>query len=152
MFDTPQQEHHWLDQLIGSWTTESECQMRPDQPPQKSSGKLTGRTLGGLWTVLEGEGEDPEAGSWSTMMTLGYDSKRGRYVGNFVASMMSYLWQYEGTIDTTTGKLVLNASGPNFESDEIAKYQDILEIKDANHWTLLSQIMTDEGTCQPFMS
>ncbi len=44
----PQQEHEWLGQLIGDWESEMECVMGPDQPPMKSKGTESVRSLGGL--------------------------------------------------------------------------------------------------------
>ena len=49
----PQKEHQWLQKLVGTWSHEGECMMGPDQPPMKSSGSETVRSLGGLWTVGE---------------------------------------------------------------------------------------------------
>ena len=51
----PQKEHQWLQQLVGKWTSETECSMGPDQPAMKTNGKETVRSLGGLWTIGEGE-------------------------------------------------------------------------------------------------
>ena len=51
----PQKEHQWLHKLVGEWTCESECSMGQDQPPMKNTGQETVRSLGGLWTVGEGE-------------------------------------------------------------------------------------------------
>ncbi len=115
MFEKPNDEHQWLDQLIGDWTCESECDMGPDQPPMKSSGTESVRSLGGLWTVGEGTFGVGEMASVS-IMTLGYDSKKKKYVGTFIVSMMSYLWPYEGQLDDTKTKLVLDSVGLVFQA------------------------------------
>src|SRR5262245_20529563 len=99
MFSQPQAEHEWLAPLEGDWTVESECVMGPDQPPMKTTGKVQGRTLGGLWILLETEGDNPEGGKWRSVMTVGYDPVAQKYVGSFVGSMMANLWVYEGTLD-----------------------------------------------------
>ena len=44
----PQKEHQWLQKLVGEWTYEIEATMEPDQPPVKSTGTETVRSLGGL--------------------------------------------------------------------------------------------------------
>lgn len=47
----PQQEHQWLDKLVGDWTYEIEATMEPGKPPQKLS--ATGKVL-----TLDTEGPD----------------------------------------------------------------------------------------------
>jgi hypothetical protein len=44
----PQQEHQWLQQLVGEWTYEAEATMEPGQPPSKFEGSESVRSLGGL--------------------------------------------------------------------------------------------------------
>src|SRR5688500_3618870 len=95
----PQQEHQWLQQLVGNWTFEVEAMMAPGKPPEKSTGTDRCRSLGGLWVLCEGEGQMPGEGgaSHQSVMTLGYDPRRQRFVGTFIASMMTHLWLYDGT-------------------------------------------------------
>lgn len=50
-----QKEHEWLHKLVGEWSFEGECGMGPDQPPMKSTGSETVRSLGGLWTSAKAE-------------------------------------------------------------------------------------------------
>lgn len=84
----PQKEHQWLQKLVGEWTYEIEAMMEPDQPPVKSMGTETVRCLGHsescslarLWVLAEGQGEMPGCGSVTTLMTLGYDPQKQRYV------------------------------------------------------------------------
>jgi Protein of unknown function (DUF1579) len=57
----------------------------------KSSGVESVRSFGSLWVVAEGQGEMPGCGPARTMMTLGYDPQRQRYVGTFIVSMMTHL-------------------------------------------------------------
>lgn len=150
MFDKPKEEHQWLDQLIGNWTTDSECQM-PDGSSQKSTGVLKCRSLGGMWLLMDGSGTSPEGDEWSTMMTLGFDPEKDCYVGTFVASMMFRLWLYEGSVDGTHKKLVLDAEGPGFDGSGTARYQDSVEILDKDRWTLSSQVLDDSGNWVSFM-
>src|SRR6185295_16595790 len=83
----PQQEHKWLQRLVGEWTYEHEASMGPDQPPMKGTGTESVRSIGGLWTV--GEGEMPDGSPATTIMTLGYDPQSKRFVGTFIGSMMT---------------------------------------------------------------
>src|SRR5688572_31098773 len=52
--------------------------------PTRRSSDL--RSLGGLWTVGEGSGDMPGGGTAKTIMTLGYDPQKKRFVGTFIRS------------------------------------------------------------------
>lgn len=148
----PQMEHQWLHKLVGEWTMESECSMGPDQPPIKNTGKETVRSLGGLWTIGEGEIGMPDGGMTQSVMTLGYDPKQKQFVGTYIAGCMTWLWPYKGTLDADQKMLTLDSEGPSFANDgTLAKYQDIIEFMDDDHRTLSSQLLTPEGTWVPFM-
>lgn len=47
----------------------------------------------------------------TTIMTIGYDPHRQRFVGTFVASMMTHLWMYEGALDDGERVLTLETEG-----------------------------------------
>ena len=85
---SPQVQHQWLDRFLGEWTSECEWQMRPDQPPSKNQGTEVARSLAGLWMISEGESKMVDGESGQTIMTLGFDPRRDRFVGTFVCSMM----------------------------------------------------------------
>src|SRR5687768_16701320 len=110
----PQREHEWLQTLVGEWTSEAEAVMGPDQPPSTFRGTESVRSLGGLWVLCEGQGEMPGGGTARTLLTLGYDPARQRYVGTFVGSMMTHQWVYEGSMDPEGKVLTLDTEGPHF--------------------------------------
>ena len=148
----PSKEHLWLQRLVGKWTFEADCQMGPDQPPMKSTGKETVRSLGGLWTVGEGEGEMPGGGMCQSIMTLGFDPRTKRFVGTFIASVMTHLWPYSGTLDAAEKVLTLDSEGPSFAGDDsMSKYQDIIEFISDDHRILSSQFLGPNGAWVPFM-
>ncbi|MDG3007734.1 DUF1579 domain-containing protein [Paludisphaera mucosa] len=147
----PQKEHRWLDRLVGDWTFEGECAaMGPGQPPMKYVGVETVRSLGGLWTVGEGENEMPEGGVGKSVMTLGYDPASRCYVGTFIASMMTHLWIYNGSLEGDV--LELDAEGPGFTGEGARKYRDSIEFTDDDHRTLKSHALGDDGAWQLFMT
>jgi hypothetical protein len=154
MNETPQREHRWLERLVGDWTCEIECVMGPDQPPSTSKATESVRSLGGLWTIGEGEGEfDRSSGAaMKSIMTLGYDPKAGRFVGTFIASMMTHLWVYSGALDESGRVLALDAEGPSFTGDGTVKYQDRIEFVDDDHRILTSQWLGEDGQWQRFMT
>ena len=153
----PQKEHQWLQKLVGNWTSESECASGPDQPPHKMKGTETVRSLGGLWTLGEGQGEMPGGGVAQMLMTLGYDPQKKRFVGTWIGSMMTHLWVYDGELDAAGRVLTLNAEGPRFNAEgkadgSMAKYQDIIEFKSDDHRTLTSRALGEDGKWQEFMT
>jgi hypothetical protein len=85
-------------------------------------------------------------------MTLGFNPRTGRFVGSYVASVMDHLWTYDGTLDETGTILTLDAEGPAFTSEGVAKYQDIVELVSPDHRILRSQILNADGTWTPFMT
>lgn len=158
----PQKEHQWLQKLVGEWTFENEAMMRPDQPPLKSTGTETvrclghgeSRSLGGLWFLAEGQGEMPCSGApATTLMTLGYDPQKQRYVGTWIGSMMTYLWIYDGELDASETVLTLHNEGPSMSGgDKMTKYKDVIEFKSDDHRVLTSHLLTDDGQWQQFMT
>lgn len=143
----PQKEHAWLQKLVGDWTFEGNCSAGPDQPPMTFGGTESVRSVGGLWTLAEGQGEMPGGGGASTtLMTLGYDPRKGRYVGTWAGSMMDYLWVYEGTVDDAGRTLTLNTEGPSFtEEGKMSNYRDVIEFVSDDHRTLTSHVQGSDG-------
>jgi len=149
----PQQEHRWLEKLVGEWTFEGECVMGPDQPPMKNQGCENVRSLGGLWTIGEGEGSMPDGGTMTSIMTLGYDPKAGHYVGSFIASCMTHLWIYnKGSLDASGKVLALDADGPCFSGEGTAKYRDSIEFLSDDHRILRSEVLGEDGQWHQFMT
>jgi hypothetical protein len=149
----PQKEHQWLQSLVGEWTYENEALMEPGKPPVKLGGSETIRSLGGLWILCEGRGECPGVGIATTLMTLGYDPARKRYVGTFVASMMTHLWVYEGSTDSSGTILTLETEGPGMTPDgKMAKYKDVIEVKSTSHRVLTSHMLQPDGSWLQFMT
>ncbi|MBC7967945.1 MAG: DUF1579 domain-containing protein [Fuerstia sp.] len=148
----PQKEHQWLHKLVGEWTFEGECSAGSDKPPMKNTGKETVRSLGGLWTIGEGEGEMPGGGTCQSIMTLGYDPQLKQFVGTFIAGVMTHLWPYNGALDADEKVLTLDSEGPSFADDgTMTKYQDIIEFLSDDHRTLSSQYLGPDGKWVPFM-
>lgn len=148
----PQDQHRWLQRLVGEWTFESEGLMGPDQPPVKGVGTEVVRSLGGLWTIGEGEAPMPDGSPMKTVMTLGFDPALGRFVGTFVGSTMSMLWTYSGALDAGSKALALEAEGPSFTGEGAAKYVDSIEFLDDDNRTLTSKVQMPDGNWVQFMT
>lgn len=148
----PTPEHQWLLQLVGDWDFVSECVMGPDQPPSQFNGTQATRALGSLWTL--GEMESPGANDepMRSIITLGFEPTRGKFVGSFVSSCMTYHWLYEGSLDADRRVLTLDAEGPSFAAEgQMAKYQDIVELIDQDTYLFSSQYQDSQGAWVKFM-
>jgi hypothetical protein len=126
--------------------------MGPDQPPTKTTGTEVVRSLGGLWTVGEGSSPSPDPCSCDTIMTLGYDPAQKKFVGTFVASVMTHLWHYSGTLNEAGNVLTLDTEGPSFTGEGMTQYQDIIEFIDDSHRTLTSRFVGPDGKWHHFMT
>lgn len=153
MHAEPQKEHQWLQKLVGEWTYEIEANMGADRPPEKTTGTESVRSLGGLWIVAEGQGEMPGGGEAITMMTIGYDPQKQRYIGSWVGSMMSCLWLYDGELDTAKNVLTLNSEGPSMTVEgKIGKYRDVIEFESDDWRVMTSHFLSDDGQWHQFMT
>jgi hypothetical protein len=149
----PQPEHRWLQRLVGEWTYEIDGPGKPGEEGGKWSGSERVRSIGGLWVQAEGQGEMPDGSPATTVMTLGYDPQRQRYVGTWIGSMMTYLWVYEGELDAAGRVLTLAAEGPDMATEgKTAKYRDMIEFKSDDHRVLTSHVLGDDGTWRAFMT
>ncbi len=147
------EEHRWLERLVGEWTYEMEASMKPGEPPAPMDrGRESVRSLEGLWIVAEGRSEMPEGGgSATTIMTLGFDPAKEKFVGTFVGSMMPSLWIYEGALDGDV--LTLDTEGPSFTAEgRMAKYRDTIELKSDGHRVLTSTCQNEDGSWTHFMT
>ena len=148
-----QKQHQWLRKLLGEWTFEAVAESGPDKPEEKSQGTESVRSLGPLWVVCEGRGNMPGGGEGQTMMTVGFDPDKDRFVGTWVGSVMSQLWVYEGELDSAERELTLNTEGPKFDgSGGKAKYRDVIEFLSDDHRTLTSHVQSDDGEWSSFMT
>lgn len=141
----PQAEHEWLHKLVGTWEGEGEALMAPDQPPMKWKTTETVRSIGGMWVVAEGNGDMPGGGTATTIMTLGFDPQKGRFVGSFIGSMMANMWVYEGSLDAGKSVLTLDTEGPCGPASGNSKFKDIIEFKSDDLRTLTSVMQGPDG-------
>jgi hypothetical protein len=120
--------------------------MEPGKPPAQWKAFESVRSLAGLWFLAEGQGEMPGGGASTTLMTLGYDPQKKRYVGTFIGSMMTNLWVYDGALDAAGRVLTLDTEGPDFTAEgKMTKYKDMIEFKSDDHRVLTSNMLGDDG-------
>jgi hypothetical protein len=146
----PRDEHRWLHQLTGDWTFEGEGIMGPDQPPERMTGTERVRMLGEAWAVCEMTQSDDAAPT--SILTLGFDPARDRFVGSFVAGPMSHLWTYEGTLDAARRTLTLETMGPSSDRPGLVPYRDVIEIVSADERILRSEMPGPDGVWRNIMT
>lgn len=151
MFSKPQTEHRWLHQLVGNWRIEQQCTL-PDGTTNQTKGIMTCRSIGGLWIVAESSGQSDEGEDWTCLLTLGYDPKQNAYIGTFIGSMMTHLWQYKGQVDESGRRLPLDSSGPTFDGSGHAAYRDTVEIESDDCWRFSGELQHEDGSWLPIMS
>jgi hypothetical protein len=152
-FPKPGPEHAWLQQFVGDWNADVEMLMDPTgKPPTKSKGTESIRPVGGFWILSENRGTlmgQPFLG----VQTLGYDTKKQKYIGTWVDSVSSQMWQYEGSVDATGKTLTLESEGScPIDPGKVIKAKDVIELQDKNHKTFKSFIQMDNGQWIPAMS
>jgi hypothetical protein len=146
----PTKEHAFLERLVGNWDVIADAMA---SNPEHATWRETVRSLNGLWFVAEGHGEMPGGGAASTMLTLGYDPKKQRYVGNWVDSILNHMWVYEGRLDDDGHTLRLDTEGPDMEHEgRTARYQETMTFEGDNARRFTSLILTEEGDWRQLMT
>ncbi len=155
--EEPREEHRWLQKLVGEWNTEAECSAGPDDPPMKSRGTESVRSIGGLWIVANGTGEVPGGGTANMILTVGYDPKKKRYTGTWIGSMMTHLWVYDGEVEPDGKTLSLYVKGPKmgeqgFIEGEEVMYREQIHFVSDDHRTWTSAMQNDDGSWTTVMT
>ncbi|MBX3363314.1 MAG: DUF1579 domain-containing protein [Phycisphaeraceae bacterium] len=149
----PTAEHQWLKQFVGEWTFEAECVTGPDQPPFKSTGREKVRMLGDLWLVFEGESTVPGMGMMRSLMMLGYDPAKKRFVGSWACTVMTHMFVYSGVRDASGAVLPLDTEGPDFaDPAKVARYQDVHELRADGRRGFWAQCLGPDGNWVRFMN
>jgi hypothetical protein len=148
----PEAGHRWLEQFVGEW------EFAPPGPPGAELAAQpvlvqTIRSLNGIWIVGESPMPVPDGTVGSTLLTLGYDPARNRFVGTWIGSMMTHLWIYEGQLDASGRVLDLDTTGPDMTgSGGEVPYRDSYEIVSADHYVLRSYARGEDGGWTEFMA
>ena len=145
------EEHAWLLQLVGEWeaTWDSEPGTTGSGETWKSLESI--KAIGDLWIVAEGSTGSPST-SFSSMLTIGYDPAEKAFVGSWVDSLQTRMWTYRGTLDEEKQTLTLATEGPSLtDPTKTSRYEDRLEVLDADHKRITSVGMDDSGEWVQYM-
>jgi hypothetical protein len=89
----------------------------------------------------------------TTILTLGYNPQKEKYVGTWIGSMMTHMWVYEGQLDAAERALALDTEGPSMtEEGKLAKYRETIEFKSDDHRVFTSRVQGEDGAWQQLMS
>jgi len=147
----PTKQHRWLQKFVGEWIYEAS--ITEGQPSSKATGTESVRSIKGIWIQAEADGEAPGAGHATSIMTLGYDPEKKRFIGTWIGSMMTHMWIYDGELDAAERVLTLNSEGPSMANDgTMSKYRDVIEFTDDNRRTLTARVLEADGRWKPFMT
>ncbi|ACE90245.1 DUF1579 domain-containing protein [Rhizobium phaseoli] len=138
-------EHSFLERLIGDWSVTA---------PEMGGGDdwtETVRSLHGIWFVAEGHGRMPDGKQATTILTLGYNAEKGKYVGSWIGSMMDFMWVYEGEVDASGNVLDLYTTGPDFNGEGLADYRERITFINPDHRTFTSSARQADGSWKQFM-
>lgn len=151
-FPGPEPEHEFLKKFAGTWKSNAECFMGEGKPPMKTESTIKARMIGPFWVVSEIDGVAGGA-TVKAMQTIGFDADKKKYVGTWVDSMLGYLWHYEGTLDESGKKLVLETTGPNFMTGKgTSKFRDVYEFKDDDSVLATSFVQDENGKWVQFVT
>ena len=141
----PAPEHRWLQQGVGEWESVSTMCAEPGKTPVESKGSERVRAIGEFWIV--GEGQATVFGMpFTTVITLGYDPEKKKFVGTWIDSVSPYLWHYEGTLDATGRILTLETQGPRPDDpSQHTRYKEVTEYKSNDHRVFTSSILGEDG-------
>jgi hypothetical protein len=145
----PQPEHKFLERFVGDWNSKMEASGIPGQPPMECQGETKAKMMGPFWIVMAAKGEmggEP----MESIMQLGYDAKKKKYVGTWSDSCTDHMWQYEGTVEGET--LTLHTEGPNMtDPNKMAKYREVIQFLSPDHYEFSSSMENGEGGWTTFM-
>jgi hypothetical protein len=141
----PSKEHELLSQFAGDWEVTAETVALPNVEPLKCEGTESAKMVGGFWLV--GQTEASMMGmKVNSLLTIGYNPTKKKYVGTFVCSADSTLWEYEGTMDDDGKKLTLTTEGPSpLDPSKTGQYREELELTDKDHKTFTSYMQGEDG-------
>jgi len=146
----PVKEHKWLEQFAGEWESEVEAFM-PGGDSLKGKSTETAKMMGGFWLISNGTGEMMGM-KMNSVLTLGYDPDKKKYVGTWIDSMTSMLWKYEGSVDDAGKTLTLETEGPcMMKAGQMTKFKEVMQIIDKDNKVFSSSMLGDDGKWVPVM-
>ncbi len=150
MMPRPQKEHEWLQRLVGEWTFEGEVG-EAGRPGERFEGVETIRSVGDIWITAEAHVGAPDGSEAVNILTLGFDPRKGRFVGGFVSTWMTHFWVYDGELDADGTALTLLSEGPSMDGGGLTRFREVIGIVSADERTWTSWRESADGSWQEVM-
>lgn len=147
----PTKEHEWLKKFAGEWDTATEIYMEEGKPPMRATGKETAKMIGGFWVIGENKGE-MMGQAFTGVITVGYDPEKKKYIGTWVDSNTSMLWQYTGSVDETGKILTLESKGFCPMEGQVCQFKDVIEFKSDDERVMTSTRLGKDGKWTKMMT
>ena len=145
-------QHDWLQQLVGEWDVTQRVNLDPELGPTVWESTEVVRAIGDLWVVSEGSAEYDGA-PFMSILTLGYDPAKEKFVGTWIDSIQTTLWNYTGELDAERHRLTLMTEGPSLtEPSKTVPYRDSIEILGPGHRRMTSSAKDEDGEWAVFMT
>jgi hypothetical protein len=143
-------EQVFLRKLVGCWEGVADA---TSSNPERAVWRENIHSVYDAWYVGEGHGAMPGGGSATTLLIVGFDRDRGKFVGSWVDTMMNHVWVYEGALDETGRTLVLETSGPDVAAPErTARYRERIAFEDGDNRIFSSEIEGEDGGWKTLMT
>jgi hypothetical protein len=131
--------------LSGEWSVVAEARLGPGQDPVRTESRETARLIGGRWLVAESSGTARGA-PFTSILTLGYDDFAERFIGTWISGRQAHLWSYRGTLDASSGSLVLETEGPiHRDPTRTTRYREVIELDGPDRKVVRSMILGPDG-------
>ncbi|RYG32815.1 DUF1579 domain-containing protein [bacterium] len=145
----PTEQHRFLTDLVGTWTYASEP---IEEGTKVFTGTETVRTLGDVWILLEATGNGAQS-DISSIMTLGYDPAKGRFVGSWIGNSTTEFWPYNGTLSEDRKVLTLASEGPSMSDEgKLGHYRDEFTFVSDDERVLKAYLQKENGEWEHFMT
>lgn len=117
----------------------------------KSKGTERVWSIGDLWIVAESKSEVMNQ-PMTSVLTLGYDLERNRYVGTWIGSSTAYLWHYTGSLDQSGRVLTLETEGPcPHSTSSVVKFKEVMQVQSKDQRVLTSSMQALDGRWVPLL-
>lgn len=134
--------HPYLQRLVGDWEIRNDVEA-PDGSMMVMEATESVEAVG-PWIVsrMSMAGDDAD---FDARLMVTYDESKGAFVGTWVDSSSSYLWEYEGSVEGDT--LTLEAEGPSYEDMSLTtRYRDIVTVVGDDRREHRSEMLMQDGT------
>ncbi len=144
-------EHGWLQQFVGEWVVSMVNDGDSNQTAAEPIGTEVVRAFGGHWVIAESKLKAPTGDSLDTILTMGHDPNKKKYVAHWICSQLPDQWVYDGMLNDSGTTLTFEAEGPNPAlGGKLSKFRDVIEFKTKDHRVHSSFILGPDGSWTNF--